>query len=67
MTVSLNTTEGVHTSIETIAAVKTAKLAQSQTEKEGQMALDLIQSAAINLQSIVPPSGNSGFNVNIKV
>lgn len=43
----------------------TAALAKNQQEIEGKMALQLIQSAsATNLPA---PTGNSGFQVNIKV
>lgn len=40
-------------------------LAKSQQEQEGKMALALLQSASI--KNIPAPSGNSGFNINIKV
>ncbi len=53
-------------STDTSAALKTANLAKSQTELEGQMALDLIATAAITTPSL-PTMGNSGQNINIKV
>ncbi len=45
-------------------ALKTANVAQSQQETEAQMALQLIQSATIQVPSL--PSGNSGHNINIR-
>lgn len=65
MSISLNTTNSVQTSHESTHAIKTAKLAQSQQEAEGQMALNLIQSA--DLSSLPAPTASSGNNVNIKV
>tara|TARA_R110000744_G_scaffold38708_1_gene88506 strand:+ start:531 stop:734 length:204 start_codon:yes stop_codon:yes gene_type:complete len=56
----------VSTNSGTILAVKSANLAKSQTELEGQMALDLIASAAVGSLSL-PAVGNSGQNINIKV
>jgi len=47
------------------AELLTAALSKRQQEAEGQMALQLIQSASVN--NLPTPSGNSGFNVNIKV
>jgi thiazole synthase ThiGH ThiG subunit len=47
------------------AELLTAALAKRQQEVEGKMALQLIQSASVS--NLPAPSGNSGFNVNIKV
>ncbi len=47
------------------AELLTAALAKTNQEAEGKMALQLIQSASIN--NVPAPTGNSGFNVNIKV
>ena len=68
MTISLNNTDAVQTNTSTAQGVLTAKKAQSQQELEGQMALDLIQSAA-TIQASVPsqPNANVGQNINIKV
>jgi len=57
-----SSTDAVLANIETPHALKTAKLAQSQQEIEAQMALQLIQSASIQV-----PSGKSGNHINIKV
>ena len=66
MSVELNTNSAVSSNIETILAVKSANLVKSQTELEGQMALNLIASAVVdNIR--LPASGNSGQNINIKV
>lgn len=47
------------------AELLTAAVAKSQQELEGEMALQLIQS--VNSSSQSKPTGNSGFQVNIKV
>ncbi|WP_222927970.1 hypothetical protein [Colwellia ponticola] len=47
------------------AELLTAALSKKQQEAEGQMALQLIQSASA--ANVPAPSGNSGFQVNIKV
>lgn len=47
------------------AELLTAALAKTQQQAEGKMALQLIQSA--NATNLPAPTGNSGFNVNIKV
>lgn len=47
------------------AQLLTAALAKNNQELEGQMALQLIQSA--NTSSLPAPTGVSGNNVNIKV
>jgi hypothetical protein len=66
MSVELNANNSVPMSIETILAVKSANLAKSQTELEGQMALALIDSASVDNVSL-PAVGITGQNVNIKV
>lgn len=43
----------------------TAAVAKSQQELEGKMALQLIQAA--NVINLPAPSGNIGFEINIKV
>lgn len=58
-----NTTDAVQTNTSSAHGVLTAKKAKNQQELEGQMALNLIQSASINTQT---PVGNSGHNINIK-
>ena len=55
----------VQTNTDTGFALKTANLAKNQQEREGQMAVQMIQSAS--LDNIAPPSGNVGTQVNIKV
>ncbi|MCP4987290.1 MAG: hypothetical protein GY928_14925 [Colwellia sp.] len=47
------------------AELLAAALAKNNQEAEGKMALQLIQSANVN--NVPAPTGNSGFNVNIKV
>lgn len=66
MSIELNANNAVSTNTETAHAIKTANLAKSQTELEGEMALNLIASAAVDNMSL-PVVGNSGQNINIKV
>ena len=66
MSIEVNGSNAVSMATETLLEVKTAKLAKSQTELEGQMALSLIASADVDNVSL-PAVGNSGHNVNIKV
>lgn len=67
MSIEINSSSAAaSTNVETALAVKSANLAKSQTELEGQMALDLIASAAVDSLSL-PIVGNSGKNINIKV
>lgn len=61
MSITLNTTSSVQTNHETSHAIKTAQLAKGQQAVEGQMALNLIQSAAIT------PVSNTNHIVDIKV
>jgi hypothetical protein len=48
-------------------ALLSAALNNSQQEIEAQMALQLIQSATVLNTGIPAPTGNSGFQINIKV
>lgn len=66
MSIELNGNNPVSVNTESLHAIKTANLSKSQTELQGQMALNLIASAAIDNVSL-PAIGNSGQNVNIKV
>lgn len=66
MSLEINSNNPITQNTDTSVAVKTANLAKSQTELEGQMALDLIATAAITTPSL-PATGNSGQNINIKV
>ncbi len=65
MSLSLGQNNSVTTKSSTSAEVITAALANKQQETQGQMAVKLIQSASID--SLPAPSGNSGFQVNMKV
>jgi hypothetical protein len=47
------------------AELLTAGLAKNQQEREGQMVLQMIQSASVD--NIAPPTENLGNHVNIKV
>ncbi len=68
MSLAIGNTDSLQNNTETAHGVLVAKKAQSQTELEGQMALNLIESATGAItQSIPAPVGNSGNNVNIKV
>ncbi|ASP49332.1 hypothetical protein [Cognaticolwellia beringensis] len=66
MSVELNANNSVSMDVETILAVKSANLAKSQTELEGQQALALIASTSVDNVSL-PAVGNTGQNINIKV
>ena len=68
MTISLHTTDAVQTNAATAQGVLTAQKAKSQQELEGEMALNLIQSAA-PAQTVQPsqPSANLGQHINIRV
>lgn len=66
MSIEVNGSNAVSMTTETLLEAKTAKLALSQTELEGQMAIDLIASASVDNASL-PAVGNSGHNVSIKV
>ncbi|NQY49023.1 MAG: hypothetical protein HRT55_16950 [Colwellia sp.] len=65
MSISLNQNTSVAAQSTSGAELLTAALAKNNQVAEGKMALQLIQSASIN--SVQAPTGNSGFNVNIKV
>ena len=65
MSVSLGQNSSVAAQATSGAELLSAAVSKSQQELEGQMALQLIQSASpANLPA---PTGNSGFQVNIKV
>ena len=64
MSLTLNNDNPV-SEITTGHALKTANLTKNQQEREGQMAINLIESA--NIDAIALPVGNSGHNINIKV
>ena len=66
MSININSTNQVAQNTETAHGIKTAKLVKNQQEVEGQMALELIQSADINAQ-LAAPVGNKGHTINIKV
>ncbi|MCJ8296294.1 MAG: hypothetical protein MJK15_17995 [Colwellia sp.] len=65
MSISLGQNNSVAAQSSYGAEFLTAAVAKSQQELEGKMALQLIQSANIN--NVPAPTGNSGFQVNIKV
>ncbi|MFD2166729.1 hypothetical protein ACFSJY_10715 [Thalassotalea euphylliae] len=65
MSLTIGNTDPVQTKAGTATELKTANLAKNQQELEGQMALNLIQSAAP--AAVQPPTASSGNNINIKV
>ena len=68
MSLTIGNNDSMQNNTETAQGVLVAKKAQTQTEIEGQMALNLIESATSALtQSLPAPVGNSGNNINIKV
>ncbi len=64
MSLSIGSNSSVQTNIDTGVALKTANLAKNQQAREGQMALELIQSA--NIEGLALSSGNIGTQINIK-
>ncbi|WP_448568825.1 hypothetical protein [Thalassotalea ganghwensis] len=66
MSITIGNNTSVAQNTETAHGVKTAKLVKNQTELEGQMALELIQSANINGQ-VPAPTASKGNQINIKV
>jgi hypothetical protein len=64
MSFSISNRQPVRMNTETAHAVKTAELAKSKTEKEGEMALNLIQPADAATAS---PVGNRGHNISVAV
>lgn len=69
MTISIASgTSAVQTNTDSAHGLLVAKKARSQQELEGQMALELIQSAGTAANASLPtPTATSGMNVNIKV
>jgi len=67
MSITLNTQSDIPLKTNSAVAIKTANLSKSQLEVEGQMALNLIQSATTVLQSPPVTTGSVGSIVNIKV
>lgn len=65
MSISIGQNSSVAAQETSGAELLTAALSKRQQEAEGKMALQLIQSA--DVANLPTPSGNSGFNVNIKV
>ena len=65
MSISVDQSSSVAAKATSGAEFLTAAVSKSQQELEGQMALQLIQSA--NSTNLPAPTGNSGFQVNIKV
>ena len=65
MSININSNNPVQTNTESAVAIKTANLAKGQQSLEGEMALQLIQSA--NIGSLPAPTANLGNSINIKV
>ena len=65
MTLNVNATSPASTNTDTAHGIKTANLVKDQMELEGQMALQLIQSANVDTQ-VSAPVGNIGNNINIQ-
>lgn len=67
MSITTNTSSGISLQMETALAVKMAGVAKNNLELQGQMALSLIESASVPMQSSSNHSGSIGSNVNISV
>lgn len=65
MSIAINSSNAVQTNTESAVAIKTANLAKSQQVLEGEMALQLIQSA--NIEGLSTSSNSVGSQINIKV
>ncbi len=65
MSISVGQSTSVAAQSTSGAELLTAALAKKNQQAEGRMALQLIQSANVN--NVPAPTGNSGFQVNIKV
>lgn len=65
MSISLDQSSSVTATATSGAEFLTAAVSKSQQELEGKMALQLIESA--NPNNLPAPTGNSGFQINIKV
>ena len=65
MSLNINSQSAIQTNTESAVAIKTAQKAKSQQEIEGQMAMKLIETAAVD--NVPAPQGNAGNNINIKV
>ena len=65
MSISVDQSSSVASKSTSGAEFLTAAVSKSQQELEGKMALQLIQSA--NPTNLPAPTGNSGFQINIKV
>ena len=65
MSISVDQSSSVASKATSGAECLTAAVSKSQQELEGKMALQLIQSA--NPTNLPAPTGNSGFQINIKV
>lgn len=64
MSLTLNNEIGT-SEITSSSALKTAQLQKSQQAIEGQMAINLIESASVD--NLALPVGNVGQNINVKV
>ncbi|XPF95478.1 hypothetical protein ACM9HF_05545 [Colwellia sp. RE-S-Sl-9] len=67
MSITMNTSNPAMTQTDTAQGIKTAGLAKSQAEIEGQMALRLIQSANVAVQPAGASTEALGSIVNISV
>ncbi len=66
MALSIGSTSSVQTNHGSATQIKTAQVAKSQQQLEGEMALKLIESANVDAVSL-PTTSNSGQNINILV
>lgn len=67
MSITTNTSSGIPLQMETALAVKMAGVAKNNLELQGQMALSLIESTSVPMQTSSSSSGSIGGNVNISV
>jgi len=65
MSISISQSNNVSTEANSGQELLTTALSKNQQELEGQMVLQLLETA--NIHNVAAPTGNSGFQINIKV
>jgi len=66
MSITIHSSSSVQSASGDGLEVIVAKKAQNQQKVEGQMAVDMIKSAAVALDSLPAPTATKGNNVNVK-
>jgi hypothetical protein len=66
MSISLQGTSSLTANAESPLEIKVAQMAKSQQKREGQMAIQLLESANVT-PKVSAPTASSGAHINIKV